>query len=592
MSKKAKKVIKTEWDLTPFYKSPEDKQIENDIKDAEKVIDAFVHKYQNVDLNNSSILKQSLEDYFAIKECRLSDAYLYLNKLIDLDSRKEYLQAKANLLLQKIQNISNKVIFYEVKLSKIPLDLQKKFLDDSSLNSYKYYLEVIFKNSRYVLSEKEEKILNLKYLTSHKLWTDFTENLYSKAEVKHKGKNIPVSKALKLISSIKTQKERYELYSKVVHVNESLSQIAEKELNAIILDKKINDELRGFVEPVDATLIGNEDDKNTVFTLRDVLTSNYNLVHRFYKVKKKMLGLKKLLYSDRFANVGKFNKKIKFDEALSIFDNVLGNIDPVFQNILKQYASSGQFDVFPKTGKRGGAYCSSSYNNPTYILLNHVDDIDSVYTLAHEMGHAFHSEFSKSQPVYYQGYTTSTAEVASTLFETFMFNELYSKMSEKEKVIALHDKISDSISTIFTQIMLFNFEIELHEQIRQKGSLSNVEIAELMMKHIKALYGSEFKYESKIGYSYVGWSHIRYFFYTYTYSMGLLISKSLYHKYSEDKSYIEQIKKFMSAGGSMSPYDIFKNIGIDISKKDFWMSGIKSIEKDIIELEKLVNKKK
>lgn len=586
------KSIKTEWDLAPFYKSPEDKKIEIDINNAEITVDVFVQKYKDINLNNSKIVKESLQDYFKIKECKLSDSYSYLNKLIDLDSRKEDLQSKANLLLQRIQNISNKVIFYEVKLSKILPQLQTRLLKDKDLQNYKYFLEVIFKNSKYVLSEKEEKILNLKYLTSHKLWTDFTENLYSKAEVRHKGKNIPISKALNLIKSIRTQKERLELYNKVVHVNQSLSQIAEKELNAIILDKKINDELRGFADPVDATLLGNEDDKNTVFTLRDVLTSNYKLVHRFYKTKKKMLGLKKMYYSDRFADVGKFNKKIKFNEALSIFDGVLMNIDPIFSKILERYVTNGQFDVFPKLGKRGGAYCASSYNNPTYILLNHTDDIDSVYTLAHEMGHAFHSELSKIQPVYYQGYTTSTAEVASTLFETFMFNELYNKMSPNEKVVALHDKISDSISTIFTQIMLFNFELELHEQIRSKGSLSNTEIADLMLKHIKSLYGNEFKYDSKIGYAYVGWSHIRYFFYTYTYSMGLLISRSLYQKYTEDKTYIDQIKKFMSAGGSKSPYDIFKDVGIDISKPEFWMSGVKSIEKDIIELEKLINSNK
>jgi oligoendopeptidase F len=312
------KSIKTEWDLAPFYKSPEDKKIEIDINNAEITVDVFVQKYKDINLNNSKIVKESLQDYFKIKECKLSDSYSYLNKLIDLDSRKEDLQSKANLLLQRIQNISNKVIFYEVKLSKILPQLQTRLLKDKDLQNYKYFLEVIFKNSKYVLSEKEEKILNLKYLTSHKLWTDFTENLYSKAEVRHKGKNIPISKALNLIKSIRTQKERLELYNKVVHVNQSLSQIAEKELNAIILDKKINDELRGFADPVDATLLGNEDDKNTVFTLRDVLTSNYKLVHRFYKTKKKMLGLKKMYYSDRFADVGKFNKKINIKNIISL----------------------------------------------------------------------------------------------------------------------------------------------------------------------------------------------------------------------------------------------------------------------------------
>jgi oligoendopeptidase F len=196
------------------------------------------------------------------------------------------------------------------------------------------------------------------------------------------------------------------------------------------------------------------------------------------------------------------------------------------------------------------------------------------------MGHAIHHEFSKSQPVIYEGCSTSTAEVASTLFESFLFYSQFEKLSKEEKIVALHDKIQDDVQTIFRQIACFNFELEMHNTIREKGNMSKEELASVMNKHMKSYLG-KVELTEKDGYFFVGWPHIRYFFYVYSYAFGQLASKALYKKYQEDKTYIEKIKKFLSAGGSMSPEDIFKSIGVDVTKPDFFTKGIESIEEDI-----------
>ena len=210
-------------------------------------------------------------------------------------------------------------------------------------------------------------------------------------------------------------------------------------------------------------------------------------------------------------------------------------------------------------------------------------------TFGHEMGHAINSELSKSQTPLYEGYTISVAEVASTLFENFVFEEIFQTLSAKEKIIALHDRIQDDIQTIFRQIACFNFEVELHRTIRVKGSLSKEEIGALLNKHMSAYLGPRFKMTELDGYFFVSWSHIRRFFYVYSYAYGQLISKALYKKYQTDKNYIGEIKKFLSAGGSKSPEDIFRDIGIDTTKPDFFIAGLKSIEEDILKLQKLIS---
>ena len=372
---------------------------------------------------------------------------------------------------------------------------------------------------------------------------------------------------------------------------QELGDIAESEINAIVIDKKINDELRGFKEPYEGTILHYENDKKSVLNLVKTVTDNFSVAQEFYKIKAKLLNLKEFFYYDRAVSVGKTKKQIPFNQSIKILSDLFGSIDYSFKEILERFVSNGQIDAYPKIGKTGGAYCSSDHNLPVFVLLNHTDSFDSLRTFAHEMGHAIHSEFSRVQPVLYEGYSIATAEVASTLFESFLFYDQFQKLSKEEQIIALHDKIQDDISTIFRQIACFNFEVEMHNTIRRQGNMTKEELALCMNKHMGSYLGKKVKLSEQDGYFFVGWSHIRSFFYVYSYAFGQLASKALYKKYQKDKSYMGEIKKFLSLGGSKSPEDIFKLIGIDVRKSDFWQKGIDSIKEDIDLLEELVSKK-
>lgn len=587
--RKENQKIQTNWDLGLLYKGHDDPAIERDMKAIEKAYAVFDTKYRGKTdyLKNEAKLLAALTDFEALfAKLPLTKPLSYFGYSQDLDSKDAIARSKLTQLTERFTKNEHRIVFFELSLGKIAKPLQKKFLASKKLAHFRYYLKTIFERARYTLSESEEKIMGLKSIPSYDQWINMTEKLLGNQSVEFEGKQIPLPEALGKIGDLPL-KPRRELYAKTTKALESLSDVAESEINAVVTNKKINDELRGYVEPYDATISGYQNDRKSVLALVNAVTNGFKISNRFYTLKAKLLRLPKLEYSDRNVGIGKNTKKVSFEESVKTLREVFGSVDSRFLSILDSYLKQGQIDVYPKQGKTGGAYCSGNLNAPTFVLLNYTGTMDEVSTFAHEMGHGIHTECSKSQTPLYQQYSTSTAETASTLFESFLFETLFEKMSKEEKIVALHNKINDDCQTIFRQIACFNFELELHKTIRAKGGISKEEIRALMNKHMSAYIGPIMDMKEIDGNYFVQWGHIRRFFYVYSYAYGQLISKALYAKYKEDKSFIKKINQFLSAGGSDSPENIFKSIGIDVTRPDFWEKGLKSIEKDIDTLEKL-----
>jgi oligoendopeptidase F len=585
--------IKTVWDLKLLYKNEKDPHIEKDMKKLEEALEKFAKKYQNNHryLQDEKILEQALKDWEITLNKASDRPILYFHYLKDIQAENSYAESQMNLLSDRLAKASNKILFFDLNLSKIEDKKKRQFLLSSRLKRYHYYLKLIFDNAKYNLSESEEKILNFEHLPARSMWISGQEKLLNIQTVPYKNKKIPIFEALSLSKTLPTP-ERRKLYNSINAQLKSISFFAESEINAIYTQKKILDELRGFKEPWQATFLNYQSDEKSILNLIETVTEHFHLSHRFYLLKKKLLKEKFLQYADREAPVGKNKRQFPFDQTVQITLSAFRKIDEWYANTLQNFLKNGQIDVFPRKGKTGGAYCSHSSNNPTFVLLNHTNNYRNVITLAHEMGHAFHGEKSKSQPIIYEHYVIPVAETASTLFENFVFEEIFETLTQKEKIIALHDRISDAVSTVFRQIACFNFEKELHQKIRSKGALSKEEMASIHNKHMSSYLGLSVKMQEEDGYSFVQWSHIRHFFYVYSYAFGQLISKALYKRYKKDRNFIAQIEKFLSAGGSKSPVDIFKDIGIDISRPSFFKEGLKSIEDDIKRLEKLAKEAK
>jgi oligoendopeptidase F len=581
--------IKTQWNLGLLYKSDKDPQIEKDLQDIENTYISFEKKYKNKAFTASPvILARAIKDYEKLVEkTGGSKPWWYFALKGDLDSNDTKAAANSTKFDQRLAMASNRIKFFRMEIAKIPVNKHQQFLKHPALKNYSYFIERIFIVARYYLTLGEEQLEDLLSQPSYSMWVDATQKLLNQQVVKHKGKEMPIVEAMNKESFL-PKLERRKLHIEIYKVLRSISQAAEAEINAIYNYKKVMDERRGFAQPYSATLIGNENDEKSIEAFIALVTKNFHIAQRFYKIHAKLLGDKKVTMADRNASVGEISTKFDFPTSVEMLRTSLENFDPEFKNIFDEYLQNGQIDVYPKKGKKGGAYCWGMGKLPIFVLLNHVNEVRSLEVLAHEMGHAIHGEMSATQPVLYDGHTFATAEVASTFFETVIGDEIEKKLSKKEQIIHLHSKLSGDMASIFRQIACFNFENELHNRIRNDGQLSKEDIAKLMNKHIKSYVGPAVEVTEDDGYIFVSWSHIRRFFYVYTYAYGQLISRALYENWKEDKTYAAKIKQFLKAGKSMTPEDIFKSIGIDTSKMSFFEAGLKGIEKDIERLEKLV----
>ncbi len=529
---------------------------------------------------------KSREDY-------LSDANVLLEAILEFDDlQKNYgttgdlgyywglresqdqsdpaIKAQNNKLEEFSVKLYNQNQFFLLKLSKISELQQKIFLDSNSLIDFKHFLEHLFASGKYVLSDPEEKILNLKNNPAHSAWVRMTSQFLS--EEKINGRTLE-----EFISDLQSADSQIRQTAGEA-INEMLgknAKIAEHELNAILYDKKVNDNLRGVARPDLMRHLADDIDSEVVDAMIEAVSSKFSLAHKFYETKAKLLGMPKLNYWDRNAPIGKIEAHYDYEDSVKLISEVFANLDPQFQKIFMGFVNDGQIDVYPKLGKRGGAFCAiERLTQPTYILLNHTNNLRDVLTLAHEAGHGINNELMKSQKYTLNfGSPLSTAEVASTFMEDFVLQSL-----PKDKSLIVK-KLDDDISTIFRQVAAYKFEQELHETFRKKSYLAKEEIGEIFQKHMASYMGDFVQQNEGSQNWWVYWSHFRNFFYVYSYSSGLLISKALQNKVKQDPKFIEKVKWFLSQGSSDSPKALFLALGIDITDKGFWLSGISEAER-------------
>lgn len=583
--------MKTAWNLTLLYKGPDDPAIERDMRAIETAAAAFEKKYAGKAFTASpELLARAMGEYDALMELFGEPSpWWYFALMNKTDAGNALVSAKMAAFEERFAKARNRAAFFALEIGKIPKKDQKRFLSSRALAPYAYFLEKIFAEAKHMLSLKEEQLANLLSQTSYSMWVDGQEKLLSGQTIQWNGKATPLPEVQGVLAELPDAK-RQEAQAKLNEAFKSISHFAEAEINAVYSYKKTMDELRGFEQPYEATLLAYETDKKTVEALVRAVTESFGVSRKFYSLHAKLLGKKKITFADRGAMIGTVSKKFPFEDAVDIVRSTLSGIDARYGAILDSYLANGQIDAFPKKGKRGGAFCWSMGLKPVFVFLNHADTIGSVETLAHEMGHAIHSELSKSQPALYRDYPMSAAEVASTFFEQAATDALEKDLSDKDQITLLHNRIMGDIATIFRQIACFNFELELHETVRREGMVSKERIAAMLVKHLKSHMGPVMDFADDDGYYFVYWSHIRSFFYVYSYAYGQLISKAMYARYKADRSYAGKVAEFLSSGSSRSPKDIFKSIGIDTADPSFWKDGIKAIEDDIKKLERLAKK--
>ena len=591
---------KTEWDLSPLLSGDDDPSIEEKRKEIEEKNKTFVDKWKDRDdyLKDPEILKEALDEFEALeKEFGTSgvEGY-YFSMRNSQDSQDPKVKAGVNKVDDFETKLENELQFFMLRIAKIPEAEQGKFLEHPGLKDYKHFLESGFAGAKYLLSEPEEKIMNLKSSVSHSNWIKMVSDFFAKEErevlLEDGNKGTKNFSEILSLSYSKNKEVRDDSAEKFNEILRKHVEVAEVEMNSILANKKINDEIRGLERPDSARHIEDDIDSEVVDTLLDAVSGRFDIAKRHYKLKAKLMKVPKLKYHERNVEYGHIDKKYPYNESVDLVYKVLKNLDEKFGSIFKEYVEKGLIDVFPRKGKRGGAFCAHNLiTQPTYIMLNHTDNLTNVETLAHEVGHGINNELMKENQNSLNFDTPkATAEVASTFMEDFVIEELMRESDDEMKLVLRMAKLNGDISKVFRQVAFYKFEQELHKEFREKGYLPKEEIGELFRKHMEAYMGDyvEQSEGSENWWAYV--PHFRMFFYVYSYSSGLLISKSLQGEVKKDPEFIEKVKDFLGAGTSDSPKNIFKKMGIDIADKAFWNKGIDEVELLLKDTEELAKK--
>lgn len=588
---------KQTWDLSKFYKSDIDPKISADMEVVKKANYKFINKWKDRKdyLKDPKVLKEALDEGEALdkKFSSSGDFGYYFSLRSALNQTDSKLKAWENKIDEYSTKIVNDGQFFGINLSKIPLKDQKVLLNAPELTKYKVSLQRTFEFGKYTLSDKEEKILNLKSPLCHSNWSRMLDSIINKQEeqiLNEKGKKVVknFNEIMGLLSDA-NKKVRDSSAKAVNKILKNSVDIAEGEINSILQNKKINDELRGYVRPDTSRHMSDNIETTVVDTLVKEVTADFSTAKRFYKLKARLLKLDKLAYHERNLEYGKIVKKYPYDTAVQLVGDTFEALDSEFSNIFKMFVEEGHIDVLPKKGKSGGAFCAYNLiSQPTYILLNHTNQLRDVLTIAHEVGHGINNELMrKKQTATYFGTPTSTAEVASTFMEDFVLQALLEKSNKEERLSIIMQKLNDDISTIYRQIAFYNFETDLHKSFREEGYLAHEKIGKIFRKHMVSYMGSAVSQDKGSENWWIYVSHFRSFFYVYSYSGGLIISKALQNMVKKDKKTISKVKDFLSAGSSNSPKNLFMQMGIDISKKEFWRVGLKEVSDLLSEAESL-----
>ncbi len=581
----------TQWNLNLLVDTDNPEQAQLDAGRAR--VAAFCKSWKDTDTFTSDpkVLRKALDEYEQLMHGGGIDGNVgyYYSLAASLDSEDAALKAGIGRVTKHAQDLWNELQFFTLKVSQIDPNKQQEFLSSPELEPYKHVLESLFAEGTHTLTEAEERIMMMKGTTSYGNWARLLPNLLASESRKtiEKEDGAKVEKSFEEIMNLMNDSSKPVRDAAADTFNTMIAEyetIAEAELNSILEHKRVDDLLRGYSRPDSSRLQSDDVEEEVVDSLVKAVSDTNDIAKQYYAKKAALLGLPTLAYHERNVDVGSVTKKYTYEQANDLVHTVFGALDPEFDAIFTRLLDGGLVDAYPKKGKRGGAFCAHDLlTNPTYVMLNFTDSLRDVTTIAHEMGHAINNELIRASGVHalYFGTPTSTAEVASTFMEDFVYERLLQDATKKEQTALSMSRLNDDISTIWRQVACYRFERELHDEYRKTGYVSSARIGELFQNHMSAYMGSAVEQSAGSERWWIYWSHIRSYFYNYSYAFGLLISKIMQQRVREDKTYIKQVKRFLSVGTSQSPRSILSDIGIDVTDSATWNEGITQV-RDIL----------
>jgi len=581
------------WDMTPLAAAnAEDFRRQLDQSVATAV--AFGNQYRGkVSTLEPDALIAALKAYEQLQLNAIKPQY-YAHLLFAEDSTRDEAKKLSQLAAETGNRLTRELLFFDLEIMAISDERFALLEGNGLLDNYHHYMTSLRKFTRHTLPEREEQLLKLKDLTGCTAFTRLFDELSASFSytmvIDNEERKFTGEELLGYLHN-PDRELRERAFSTFLEKHGEQALVYGTIFNTIALDHGKEMELRGYSHPMQSTNTGNELSDETVAQLMSVTAANYPLAQEYFKLKAKLLGLEKLKNTDIYAPVAESPKKYSFDEARELVLQAYGGFNPDYIPALKRVFDEKHIDVFPRTGKSGGAFCMGVAPDTTpYLLLNHTSNLRDVATLAHELGHALHFIRSGAQSLLNYHAPLPLAETASVFGEMLLTRQMLDNEKDPAvKIALLCAKIEDIIATTFRQIVLTRFEERLHLE-RQDDLLTETKICELWLEENGKLFGDQVEMIDAYRW---GWSYISHFihtrFYCYSYTFAELLVLALYRQYQlTGADFIPGYDAILTSGGSLSPADTAALAGIEINEPGFWQSGYDTLKELIAELKVLV----
>lgn len=561
---------KFKWKVDKIYKSIEDWE-----KDFEDVKNEAV---KLKDFSGKLVNGEAILDYLKFNEKvsrKAENLFIYAHLKCDEDTSNTTYQS----LMSKVDIYMAELASYTAFFVPEILSLDDSFIKSEinrldGLKQFEFLIEDILKEKPHILSKEMEELLAAASdcldapSAIHNILTN-ADMTFGKIEDED-GNEVELTEG-NYSSFIRGENRevRKAAFERLFGEYDKLKNTLATSLSASIKTFNFSSRVRKYNNALEASLKPNNIPLEVYKNAIKVINNNLDSLHRYVKIKKKLLGLDEIHMYDLYVPVIEIPKeRIEFNDGVNIVLKALNPLGTEYLDIFKSGVNDGWIDIYENKGKRGGAYSWGGYDTMPYVLLNYNNELGDVSTLAHEMGHSIHSYYSrKEQPYYYANYTLFCAEVASTTNESLLIHYLIeNEKDEKKKLYLINQELEQIRTTVFRQLMFAEFELYTHETL-EKGIPLTAEDYNKAWHDLNVKYfGNEIVIDKEVD---VEWSRIPHFysdFYVYQYATGYAAASAFSKAILDGKeNAVEKYKGFLKSGGSDYPINILRNAGVDMT---------------------------
>ncbi|AJM92145.1 M3 family oligoendopeptidase [Nitrosopumilus piranensis] len=581
------------WDLSELAKNPKSPAFQKQIRELENQARKFEKIKSKLDPKMSS--KKFMEILKQVEEIseKMSKIGGYASLSYSSDTQSDEATSLMTRMSKLGSEISNKILFFDLwwKTQVDEKNAKRLIKDAGEISEYLAHKRLI---AKYSLSEPEERIINTLDVTGIsalvKLYDKITNSFEYQMKVGNKTKKMTREELTNYVRDT-NPKIRETAYKTILgKYNQNKGVVGEIYQNIVLNWKDEGIEIRGYKTPISMRNIGNDVDDKTIESLLLVCKKNAPVFQKFFVQKAKMLKMKKLrrydIYAPAAANIKE--KNYSYNKSVNLVFESLGKFSSTLEDFARKVFNENHIDSAVRQGKRDGAFCSTLTPKITpYVLVNFTGKSRDVFTLAHELGHAVHSQAAQNRSILVQDAPLPLAETASTFSELLLYDNISDKISDDEKKIMLSEKIDDLYATILRQSFFTIFEVDAHKQIAEGTTID--EISKTYLKNLKQQFGSSVEISDDFA---IEWSCIPHFyhtpFYCYAYSFGNLLALSLFQRYKKEGSdFVSSYIDILAAGGSKKPERLLAEHGLDIRSPKFWQEGFDYVNEQVKTLSSL-----